>query len=218
MRDVSQPKPTVFVVDDDAPMRHSLQGLIAALGYEVQAFASAAQFRQHYKPYMAGCLVLDVHLPRQNGLELYAQLLQEGKRLPVIFITGHADVSTAVAAMKTGAIEFLEKPFSRTTLEDRLRKALTIDAQWRGQAAAIADMEDRLSRLNDGERDTLQLILEGHLNKVIARRCGISERGVEMRRARIMSKLDVKSVAELLDFTTTYRILSEIRQLPRLGL
>jgi two-component system response regulator TtrR len=204
------------VVDDDAEMRLSLQGLIAALGHEVHTFASAAEFRRHYQASMAGCLVLDVHLPRQDGLSLYTQLLQEGKRLPVIFITGHADVSTAVAAMKTGAIEFLEKPFLRATLEDRLRKALAIDAQWRAQAAEIAGMEARLSRLSDGERDTLHLLLEGQQNKTIARRCQISERAVEMRRARIMNKLDVKSVAELLNFTITYRLLNELRQVPRL--
>src|SRR4029078_13359293 len=112
--------------------------------FEVRAFNSAAQFRQHYKAEMAGCLVLDVHMPRQNGISLYSQLLEEGKRLPVIFITGHADVTTAVAAMKTGAIEFLEKPFDRATLEDRLKKALAVDAQWRERDAGLAAMQARI--------------------------------------------------------------------------
>lgn len=215
MTDEPQSNPTVFVVDDDEDLRCSLEGLIAALGFAVRAFGSAAQFRQHYKSSMAGCLILDIHMPRQNGISLYTQLLKEGKRLPVIFITGHADVTTAVAAMKLGAIEFLEKPVDRATLEDRLLEALAVDAKWRAQDAGLAAMDAKLSRLNDHERNTLQFILEGRPNKAIARRCDVSERAVEMRRARIMSKLDVKSVAELLDFTTTYRILNELRQLPR---
>lgn len=212
MRDEQPMDPTVFVVDDDEDVRHSLSGLIGALGHRVRTFASAAQFRQVYKAEMPGCLVLDVYLPRQDGLSLYMQLLQEGKRLPVIFITAHADVSTAVAAMKTGAIEFLEKPFDRATLEDRLNKALAIDAQVRTQDARFAAMKVRFSRLNARERETLQQILDGFPNKAISRQFGISERAVEMRRARIMTKLEVKSVAALLNFATTYRMLNELRQ------
>jgi FixJ family two-component response regulator len=197
-------------------MRLSLEGLIGALGHRVRTFASAVQFLQFYKVEMPGCLVLDVYLPRQDGLSLYTQLLQEGKQLPVIFITAHADVSTAVAAMKTGAIEFLEKPFDRATLEDRLTKALAIDAQLRMQEAGFAAMQVRISRLNAREYETLQLVLDGWPNKAIARHFGISERAVEMRRARMMRKVEVKSVAELLNFTTTYRVLNELRQVPKL--
>ena len=123
--------PTVFVIDDDQQMLDSLEVLLDALGFRVQAFASPSSFQRVYRPEMPGCLLLDIRMPRQNGLELYEQLLREGKRLPVIFITAHADVSTAVAAMKTGAIEFLEKPFGREMLLDRVRKALALDAQWR---------------------------------------------------------------------------------------
>jgi FixJ family two-component response regulator len=207
----------VFVVDDDADLRGSLEGLLRALGQTVLTFPSGYQFRQFYRPHMPGCLVLDVHMPRQNGLELYSQLLSEGNRLPVIFMTAHADVSTAVAAMKTGAIEFLEKPFDRATLEDRLQKALALDAQWRAQDRQLKEFDDRLARLNERERATLQLLLDGHPNKVIAARSDITERAVEMRRARIMEKLEVRTVAELLSLAVTHRVMQEVRQLQQSG-
>jgi FixJ family two-component response regulator len=202
---------TVFVVDDDRPMRESLASLFEALELPVRTFASGAEFRAFYRPELPGCLVLDVRMPVQDGLQLYEQLLAEGKRLPVIFITAHADVSTAVAAMKSGAIEFLEKPFDRHTLIDRIRKALALDAEWRQGEARYSALEDRIRRLNERDRETLEMILDGEPNKVMAARLGISERAVEMRRASLMKKLDVESLAELLELTVTHRVLSELR-------
>lgn len=204
---------TVFVVDDDSDMRHSLEVLITALGHRVLTFCSAAQFRNHYKHTMPGCLLLDIHMPRQNGLEMYEQLLQAGSRLPVIFITAHADVSTAVAAMKTGAIEFLEKPFERDVLKDRLDKALSLDAKWRSEAAKLAIVEEKISSLSDRERETLQMIIEGLPNKVMASRQSVTERAIEMRRSRIMQKLGVRSLPELLNVTVTHRVMSEVFRL-----
>ena len=148
-------------------------------------------------------------MPRQGGLELYEQLVREGKRLPVIFITAHADVTTAVAAMKSGAIEFLEKPFDHETLRDRITKALALDADWRRREAEFNAVAQRIARLNDRERETLELILAGAANKVMASRLFISERAVEMHRARIMHKLQVNSLAELVDLAVTHRLLSE---------
>jgi FixJ family two-component response regulator len=161
---------------------------------------------------MPGCLVLDIRMPRQSGIELYEQLLREGKRLPVIFITAHADVSTAVAAMKTGAIEFLEKPFDRQLLLDRVQKALQLDAQWRSQDAEFAELAERVARLSERERETLAMIQAGESNKMMAAKLFITERAVEMRRAAIMRKLQVGTVAELLDLTISHRILAELRQ------
>jgi FixJ family two-component response regulator len=161
---------------------------------------------------MPGCLILDVRMPRQNGLELYEQLLREGKRLPVIFISAHADVTTAVAAMKSGAIEFIEKPFDRKVLIDLVHKAMSLDAEWRARDAQIAAMEDRVARLNDRELETLRLIQAGESNKSMAAKLLLTERAVEMRRSAIMRKLQVRSVAELLDLTITYRILTELHQ------
>jgi FixJ family two-component response regulator len=204
-------KPTVFVVDDDESLRQSLCALLEVLNFEVRAFGTPGSFHRYYRAEMPGCLLLDLRMPRQSGLELYEQLLNEGKRLPVIFITAHADVTSAVAAMKSGAIEFLEKPFDRETLLDLVLKALKLDADWRAQDAKLSELSSRIARLSDRERETLALIQEGASNKTMAARLYLSERAVEMRRSAIMRKLEVSSVAELLDLTITHRILSDLK-------
>jgi FixJ family two-component response regulator len=204
--------PTVFVVDDDRQMRESLVVLLEALGFAVRAFPSAAGFHGFYRPNMPGCLVLDVRMPVQDGLALYEQLLREGKRLPVVFITAHANVTTAVAAMKTGAIEFLEKPFCRQTLLEHIGKALTLDARWRQSESEFVALEERIQRLTERERETLELLLAGESNKTMAAKLLLSERAVEMRRAGIMRKLKVHSVAELLELAVTHRVLSDLRR------
>jgi FixJ family two-component response regulator len=205
-------KPTVFVVDDDQQMRDSLCVLLDVLGFQRMAFSTPGSFQRFYRSEMPGCLLLDIRMPRQNGLELYEALLQEGKRLPVIFITAHADVSTAVAAMKSGAIEFLEKPFDRETLVARIRKALALDAEWRSGDAYFAELADRIARLNSRDRETLEMIQAGESNKSMAARLRLTERAVEMRRSAIMRKMQVRSVAELVDLTVTHRILADLRR------
>jgi len=205
-------KPTVFVVDDDQQMRDSLVALLEALDFTVHAFSAPGAFHRFYRAEMPGCLLLDIRMPRQSGLELYERLLHEGKRLPVIFITAHADVSTAVAAMKTGAIEFLEKPFDRETLVDRVRKALALDAEWRRRDAEFAALNERIVRLTPREQETLRLIQSGETNKSIAARLSITERAVEMRRSAIMRKLQVRSAAEVIEISATHRILADLRR------
>ncbi len=204
--------PTVFVVDDDQQMRDSLCALLEVLGFQLMAFGTPGSFHRFYRSAMPGCLLLDIRMPRQTGLELYETLLKEGKRLPVIFITAHADVTTAVAAMKTGAIEFLEKPFDRETLLARVRKALALDAEWRAGDAQFADLSDRVARLSPRERETLSMIQAGEPNKSMAAKLRLTERAVEMRRSAIMRKMQVRSVAELVDLTVTHRILADLRQ------
>jgi FixJ family two-component response regulator len=216
MSQVESCSPTLFVVDDDEQMRQSLQALLSALEYKVLPFSTPAGFHRYYRAEMPGCLLLDIRMPRQSGLELYEQLLSEGKRLPVIFITAHADVPTAVAAMKTGAVEFLEKPFDRETLLNRVERALELDAQWRSQDAAFASLAARIAVLNERDRETLQMIQAGESNKVMAAKLFISERAVEMRRSSLMKKLQVGSVAELVNLTTTHRVLEDLRRLPRM--
>jgi two-component system, LuxR family, response regulator FixJ len=201
---------TVFVVDDDPHMRQSLSALLEAMRFSVRAFSGAESFHRFYQPQMPGVLLLDVQMPVQSGLQLYKTLLQEGKRLPVIFITAHADVTTAVAAMKTGAIEFLEKPFDRHSLVELVRKALELDAQWREQAAEFTALKKQIDSLSERDRETLDLILAGESNKSMAVKLFITERAVEMRRASIMRKLKVRTLPELLDLTITYRIRSEL--------
>lgn len=205
--------PTVFVVDDDADLRNSMESLISALGHHVLTFSSGPQFRHYYQAHMPGCLLLDVHMPRQTGLELYEQLLQEGKRIPAIFVTAHADVSTAVAAMKTGAIEFLEKPFERAMLGGLIAKALALDAQWRAQEAQLVEVESKIASLTSRERQTLDMIIDGCSNKVMASRLDLTERAIEMRRASIMRKLKVDSTAELLNVAVTHRVMNDVRRL-----
>lgn len=200
----------VFVVDDDYEVRSSLCAVIETKGFSAQGFSSAADFRERYQPVGEGCLVVDVQMPRQSGLELYEQLLREGKRLPVIFMTGQSDVATAVAAMKAGAIGFLEKPFDHRTLLDHIQKALELDAVWRRRDKEFTVIEQRMERLTSRETETLELILVGESNKSMAARLFISERAVEMRRAAIMRKLDVRSLAELLNVAVTHRLLAEL--------
>lgn len=204
-------KPTVFVVDDDQQMRDSLCALLDVLGFQRLAFGVPGAFQRFYRSEMPGCLLLDIRMPRQSGLELYESLLKEGKRLPVIFITAHADVTTAVAAMKSGAIDFLEKPFDRQKLVEYIEKALALDAEWRSTEARFVELADRIARLTERELVTLTLIQAGDSNKSMASKLGLTERAVEMRRSTIMRKMEVRSVAELVDLTVTHRILADLR-------
>ncbi len=213
MTSVQSNAPTVYVVDDDRPMLESLVGLITAMGFPAKGFAFGGEFHAFYRRELPGCLVLDVRMPGQSGLELYEQLMREEKRLPVIFITAHADVSTAVAAMKTGAVEFLEKPFEHEILRGLIHKALSLDSEWRKREADFVAIDVRISRLNERDQETLQLILSGASNKAMAARLFISERAVEMRRAAIMRKLNVHSLAELLEIAITHRVMAELESL-----
>jgi FixJ family two-component response regulator len=160
--------PTVFVVDDDEAFRSFVAGLSKALALEVQTFGTAAAFYRFYRPHMRGCLLLNVRLPRQNGLELYVQLLMEGKKLPVIFLAAHAEVSTAVAAMKTGALEFLEKPCERDVLVTLVRKAIRLDRERRTREEGFKRLSERLAKLTSSQRAILELIRIGKTNKAIA--------------------------------------------------
>ena len=202
---------TVFVIDDDQDMRDSLVWLLEAVGVPVRAYASPAEFRDGGVIGFPGCLILDVRMPTQSGLDFYEELIREGHRKPVIFITAHADVPTAVRAMKTGAIEFLEKPFDRQVILERIFGALSLDRQWREKQAEQDHMERLIGQLSAREKGTLDLIIAGESNKAMAVKLDITERAVEMRRASIMRKLNVQSLAELLDRVITHRVLAELR-------
>jgi FixJ family two-component response regulator len=203
--------PTLFVVDDDPRMRESLAALLQALGFECRTFGTAGAFHRFYRPHMPGCLLLDVCLPRQNGVQLYEQLLHEGKTLPAIFLTAYADVSMAVAAMKTGAIGFLEKPCDPDALVRLVRQGLRLDAEERSRDERYAAVAKRIAKLTPTQREMLELIRSGETNKAIAARLAISERAVEMRRATMMRKLQARTAAELVDLAATHRILAELR-------
>ncbi len=212
MPDPVEQTSSVFIVDDDQQLLDSLVAFMRGRGFQVHAFGTARSFQRFYRPEMCGCLVLDTRMPRQDGLNFYKQLLREGKRLPVIFISAHADVPMAVAAMKTGAIEFLEKPIDYDSLLDHVQQALALDAEWRKRDTTYAALATRIHQLSGRDRETLKLIQAGESNKAMAAKLFLTERAVEMRRAAIMKKLQVGSVAELLDLTITHRILTELRQ------
>jgi FixJ family two-component response regulator len=208
---MTHPTPTVYVVDDDTDMRDSLVYLMRSVGLTTMAFASPHEFFTSYRRQGPGCLVCDVRMPEMSGLELYERLVAEDTALPVIFITAFADVPMAIRAMKSGAVEFVEKPFHAQTLLERVQLALAEDRErWEAQQR-FDEVRQRLSALTDKEHEALTEIMEGAPNKAIAAKFEITERAVEMRRASIMKKLQVHSLAELIRLVTEYKLLSENR-------
>jgi len=190
-------EPTVFVVDDDAAVLRSLTSLIGVVFPHVKSYSSAADFLADYDRQQSGCLVLDVAMPEMNGLELQRKLSDENIDLPVVFITGHGNVQMAVGAMRAGAVNFLEKPFREQELWDSIRGALDRDEQSRRQRIQRDHVDERIALLTDGERQVLDLILDGKYNKQIANELGVSVRTVEDRRAKLMKKMQANSLAEL---------------------
>jgi two-component system, LuxR family, response regulator FixJ len=188
---------TVYVVDDDDGMRRALSLLLNTVGYKTAAFASPNEFLEKFKPDAAGCLVLDIRMPGMSGLELQQQLNRMGSMLPVIFVTGHGDVPMAVQAMKEGAFEFVQKPFRDQDLLDRVNHALEQDRQNRGTLARRADVQHRFETLTPREKQVMRMVVDGAANKVIAIDLGLSERTVEIHRAKVMEKMDARSVAHL---------------------
>lgn len=207
-------KPTVYIVDDDPDMRDSLQWLMKTVGLRVAVFPSAAAFLEGFSPEGPGCLVFDVRMPGTSGLDLYEELVARGEGMPVIFITAYADVPMAIRAMKSGAIEFVEKPFNRQGLLDRVQRAIKDDARRLRKFAERQALRQRFGRLTGKEREVLGLINEGQPNKAIAARLGITPRAVEMRRASLMNKLGVRTLAELLRLTIELDVTGDGRKAP----
>ncbi|MBP6583887.1 MAG: response regulator transcription factor [Chromatiaceae bacterium] len=190
-------EPTVFVVDDDEAMRHSLEWLIASAGLRTQSFGSAEEFLRTYYPGQAGCLLLDVRMPGMSGLELQAYLAREEIRIPVVIITGHGDVSMAVKAMRSGALDFIEKPFNDEALIASLRAALDADQRRRVDRLQRAEIARRLAELTPREHEVMVMVTEGRSNREIAAGLGVSTKTVEAHRARVMDKMRAQSLAEL---------------------
>lgn len=212
---MSDVAPTIYVVDDDLDSRESLVYLLQTVGLQVQAFGSALEFLQVWDLDQPGCLVCDVRMPGISGLELFERLTAAGSLLPVIFITAYADVPMAVRALKSGAAEFVEKPFNAQTMLEKIQRALAEDRRRRRETAAWNDFRIRFETLTDKERQTLEFVREGAPNKAIAMQLNISERAVEMRRSTLMRKLQAHSVAELIRLVTEYEITSEHRRTDR---
>src|SRR5208337_1958612 len=204
---MNEPDSTVFVVDDDRSVREGLLDLIHSVGMKAKAFSSAREFLQHERPATPACLVLDVRLPGLSGLDLQRQLRQSGQPVPIIFITGHGDIPMSVRAMKEGAVEFLTKPFRDQDLLDAIHHALKADRAAREQRAKAAELRRRYDRLTPREREVMQLVIAGRLNKQIAGELGTSEVTVKMHRGQVMHKMKAESVVELLRMAETIAIL-----------
>ena len=189
--------PIIFVVDDDETLRDSLRWLLESLQLHVQTYASAQEFLLTYDPVQPGCLLLDVRMPEISGLQLQDILKKRGIRIPIIIITGHSDVSMAVRAMKAGAVDFIEKPFNDQELLECAQQALAIDARQRLEEERQRIDGERLASLTSREREVLEKVMCGHLNKTIAAELGISMKTVEAHRAKIMEKLEVHTAYEL---------------------
>lgn len=187
----------VFVVDDDDAVRGSLRMLLDSVGLTSALFPSAAAFLAEVSSEQGGCVLLDIRMPGMSGLELFEQMCAKGMRLPVIFITGHGDVPMAVRAIKKGAFDFLQKPFNDQDLLDRVQAALREDIARRNTNVERQSLCDRRDKLTPREREIMERVVAGQANKVIAIDLGLSERTVELHRAHVMEKMEVRSLAEL---------------------
>src|SRR5277367_299512 len=195
--------PVIYVVDDDEGMRRALDTLLSTVGYKTAVFAHPSAFLADIKPDAPGCLVLDIRMPDMSGLEVQQHLNRMGSMLPVIFITGHGDVPMAVQAMKEGAYEFIQKPFRDQDLLDRINHALKQDAENRSTVARRAEVQRRLESLTPRERQVMDMVVDGAANKVIAIDLNLSERTVEIHRAKVMEKMGARSVAHLVRLNLT---------------
>lgn len=190
-------RPTIFIVDDDAAVRDALKLLLRSVGQAVETFASAQEFLEAYSEDRPGCLVLDIRMPGMSGLELQQKLNEKHSILPIIFITGHGDVPMAVEAMQAGAVDFIQKPFRDQDLIDRINQALDKDSMNRAALGERNDIRRRLETLTPREREVLDLVVHGKANKVIAGDLKLSQRTVEIHRARVMEKMQASSLAHL---------------------
>jgi two-component system, LuxR family, response regulator FixJ len=194
---MTEPQPTVFVIDDDASMRRALSYLLEAAGYKVETYSSAETFltRENYGG--VGCIILDVRMPGLSGMELQEKLIRSAYRMPIIFLTGHGEVTMGVQAMKKGAVDFLTKPCDDEQLLAAIHRAIEIGIQTRGHFEEAKEILSRIGLLTPREKEILRYVIAGMLNKQIALKLGIAEITVKIHRGRIMEKLSAESVADL---------------------
>ena len=199
-------QPNVFVVDDDQAMRNSLKWLIESVGMNVETYSTADEFIQNYYPGRAGCLLLDVRMPGMSGLELQEHFIKHQINIPIIIITGHGDVPMAVRAMKSGAVDFIEKPFNDELLLESIRNALSMDIEQRAAQAERAEIATRLANLTPREHEVMEMVTAGKSNKEIAQTLGVSAKTVEAHRSRVMEKMQADSLADLVKIAVAANI------------
>ncbi len=190
--------PTVCVVDDDEAVRDSIAELVGSVGIAAQTFRSAQEFLDGYDPRRPGCLVLDVRMAHVSGPALQEKLLAMGSKLPIVFISGHADIPVAIKTIKAGAVDFVQKPYRDQQLLDSINDALQRDAAERADADSSGSFAERLAALTDREREVMNLVIKGWSSKAIAKSLGISYRTVEVHRSHILEKVGVRTVPELI--------------------
>jgi FixJ family two-component response regulator len=198
-------KPLIHIVDDDEAMRDSLAWLLDGDRYAVHTYASGEDFLERHAPGRPACVILDIRMPGISGVEVHERLVRRGALTPVIFVTGHGDVPMAVEAIKRGAFDFIEKPFSETKLMAIISRALEDDERRAGETSALTDVAQRLAKLSPREREVLDLVIAGKMNKTIADAMNISIKTVEAHRAKVMDKMGAKSLAELVQLVVQAR-------------
>jgi FixJ family two-component response regulator len=199
-------EPIVFVIDDDASVREALRGLFRSVGLQVEVFGSAPEFLQSTLPDVTSCLLLDIRLPRQSGLDFQAELIKAGVQIPIIFMTGHGDIPMSVRAMKAGAVDFLSKPFRDQDMLDAVARAIEHDRKRRIDAKAISGVQARFATLTPREREVLTWVAAGLMNKQIAAEIGIAEITVKIHRGNVMKKMGARTLADLVRIAETLGI------------
>jgi len=194
---MTEPVPVIFVVDDDPSVLKSLSRLLRSARLNPVLFSSPREFLDQFDPHAPGCLLLDVAMPGLDGLQLQQALVARGSRIPIIFLTGHGDIPMSVSAMKRGAVDFLTKPVHDEDLLTAIRAAVEADRKQRQARAELEDIRQRLATLTPREREVLEAVITGRLNKQIAGELGIVEKTVKVHRGRVMEKMKVRSLAEL---------------------
>jgi FixJ family two-component response regulator len=202
----SSEEPIVYVVDDDASVREALRNLFRSVGLRVEVFESGSEFLQRRLPDVAGCLILDIRLPRRSGLDFQVELAKAGIHIPIIFMTGHGDIPMTVRAMKAGAVDFLTKPFRDQDMLDAVTAAIERDRNSRNEANILAGLHAHFATLTAREREIMALVTAGLMNKQIAAEIGIAEITVKIHRGHIMRKMAAKSLADLVKMAQTLDI------------